>query len=351
MVTIMDEANLAIILVNNSFGGLAMEKKIITLDVSNLWTPYINNTMASCVNTYAIKSISDSDIQSIFIKALELSNHLVQLITEIFQNEQFPIPHGFTEKDVHIDAPRLFSDEFWLFYLHGMSTHGLTAYSLGMTTSHRPDVKRFYLEGFKGATELYDSTLDLLKSKGLLDRVPTITLPEKVEFAKKQNFLAGWFGDHRPLNVIEISSLYFNLQKSTLAKDLILGFSQTAESKEIRLFFRRVVEQAEEHLTIFRSILHKDYISSFVSWDTHITDSDVAPFSDKLMMFHSAFLIQSAMAYYGTALSGSMRRDLGLKYASAIANDVKLAEDCANIMIANQWFEEPPHSVERKENT
>lgn len=109
------------------------------------------------------------------------------------------------------------------------------------------------------------------------------------------------------------------------------------------------MEQAQEHLSIFSSILHKDFISSSISWDTHITDSETAPFSDKLMIFHCAFLIQSAMAYYGTALSGSMRRDLGLKYASAIKSDVKLAEDCAEIMIANEWFEEPPHSVDRRE--
>lgn len=326
-----------------------MDKKIVALDVSNLWTPYISNTMARCVNTYALKTITDSDIHSIFEKAQQLSNHLIQIITEIFQNEQFPIPLGFTEKDVHPDAPRLFSDEFWLFYLHGMSTHGLTAYSLGITTSHRLDVRRFYLEAYKDASELCDTTLNMLKSKGLLERVPTIALPEKVEFAKKQSFLAGWFGDHRPLNVIEISSLYFNLQKSSLAKGLILGFSQTAESKEIQSFFRRVVELADEHLSIFRSILHQDFISSSITWDTHITDSDIAPFSDKLMMFHSAFLIQAAMAYYGTALSGSMRRDLGLKYVSAIANDIKLAEECAKIMIDNEWFEEPPHSVDRKD--
>jgi hypothetical protein len=326
-----------------------MVKKIVALDVSNLWTPYISNTMACCINTYAVKTITDSNIHSIFEKALQLSTHLVQIITEIFQTEQFPIPHGFTEEDVHLDAPRLFSDEFWLFYLHQMSIHGITAYSLGMTTSHRQDVREFYIEAYKGASELYDTTLDMLKSKGLLDRVPTIALPETVEFAKKQSFLAGWFGDNRSLNVIEISSLYFNLQKSTLAKDLILGFSQTAESKEIRTFFRQVVEQAEEHLSIFRSILHEDFISSTISWDTHITDSEIAPFSDKLMMFHCAFLIQSAMAYYGTALSGSMRRDLGLRFVSAVASDVKLAEECAKLMISKEWFEEPPRSVDRSE--
>lgn len=326
-----------------------MEKNIVTLDVSNLWTPYISNTLGTCVNKYALQTITDPEINNIFDKALHLSKNFVQKITVIFKNENFPIPYGFTDEDVHINAPRLFSDDFWLFYLHEMTIHGLTAYSLGVTTSHRLDVRQFYSEAFKGASELYDTTLEMMQSKGLLERPPTLVLAEKVEFAEKQSFIAGWFGDHRPLNAIEISSIYFNLQKSIMTKDLALGFRQTAQSKEIRSFIQQVVELVEEHISIFSSILQDDFISSSISWDTHITDSQIAPFSDKLMMFHCSFLLQSAMAYYGTALSGSMRRDLGLKYSAAIARDAKIAEDAANIMIANGWLEEPPHSVDRRE--
>ncbi|NHM33810.1 DUF3231 family protein [Neobacillus terrae] len=326
-----------------------MEKKIVALDVSNLWTPYMNNTMALCVNKYGLQTIQNPEINAIFGKALNIAENIVQKITAIFNQEHFPIPHGFTEEDVHLDAPRLFSDEFLLFYLHQMSIHGLTSYSLGITASRRLDIRQFYFETYKGSYELYETTLGMLQSKGLLERPPTIVLPEKIEFAEKQSFLTGWFGERRPLNTIEISSLYFNLQKTILTKDLAMGFSQTAKLKEVRRFMEEVFKLATEHIEIFTSILHEDFISSAITWDTHVTDSQFAPFSDKLMIFHCAFLIQSAMAYYGTALSGAMRRDLGLKYSSAIARDVKLAEDCANIMIGNGWFEEPPSSVDRRE--
>jgi hypothetical protein len=326
-----------------------MEKKIVALDVSNLWTPYMNNTMAICVNKYALLTIQDPEINAIFRKALNIAENIVQKITAIFNREHFPIPYGFTAEDVHLDAPPLFSDELWLFYLHQMSIYGLTAYSLGITASRSRDVRQFYFETYKESYELYETALGMLQSKGLMERPPAIALPEKIEFVEKQNFLAGWFGHKRPLNTIEISSLYFNLQKTILTKDLALGFSQTAKMKEIRRFMEELVHLTAEHIEIFTSILHEDFISSAITWDTHVTDSQVAPFSDKLMIFHCAFLVQAAMAYYGTALSGAMRRDLGLKYSSAIARDVKLAEDCANIMIANGWFEEPPSSVDRRE--
>ena len=235
-----------------------MEKKMVSLDVSNLWTPYINNTMSICVSKYALKTITDPEIHSIYDKALTLAENNVQKVTAIFHQENFPIPHGFTEEDVYLNAPRLYSDEFWLFYLHQMTIHGLTAYSLGNSNSRRTDVRQFYLEAYNGAYELYGTSLEMLESKSLLERTPTTVLPEKIEFADKQSFLAGWFGKHRPLNVIEISSFYYNLQKTTLAKDLALGFSQTAQSKEIRHFMQEVVEVAAEHIEMFSSILHED---------------------------------------------------------------------------------------------
>lgn len=140
-------------------------EKIVALDVSNLWTPYMNNTMALCVNKYALQTIQDPEINAVFCNALNIAENIVQKITVIFNQEHFPIPQGFTEEDVHLNAPRLFSDELWLFYLHQMSIHGLTAYSLGITASRRPDVRQFYFETYKESYELYETTLGMLQSK------------------------------------------------------------------------------------------------------------------------------------------------------------------------------------------
>lgn len=163
-----------------------MEKKIVTLDVSNLWTPYISNTLGTCVNKYALQTITDPDIHNIYDKALHLSKNFVQKITGIFQNENFPIPYGFTDEDVHLNAPRLFSDDFWLFYVHEMTIHGLIAYSLGITTSRRLDVRQFYSEAFKEATELFDTTLGMMQSKGLLERPPQSRFRKKLNLQKNK---------------------------------------------------------------------------------------------------------------------------------------------------------------------
>ncbi|WP_090746080.1 DUF3231 family protein [Mesobacillus persicus] len=57
--------------------------------------------------------------------ALELSKQHVQVVTKIFNEEGHAIPQGFTEEDMNINAPRLFSDEYFLFYSKHMTKGSL----------------------------------------------------------------------------------------------------------------------------------------------------------------------------------------------------------------------------------
>jgi len=50
------------------------------------------------------------------------------------ENRTSGLPFGFQESDVHSQAPRLFSDHFMVFYSEIMTSHGLTAFSLALTT-------------------------------------------------------------------------------------------------------------------------------------------------------------------------------------------------------------------------
>lgn len=50
-------------------------------------------------------------------------------IKEFFTKEELPIPKGFTDEDVVVEAPPLFTDTFMIIYIHVMSVHGMTRYS------------------------------------------------------------------------------------------------------------------------------------------------------------------------------------------------------------------------------
>ncbi|WP_308162540.1 DUF3231 family protein [Bacillus sp. ISL-7] len=100
-------------------------------------------------------------------------------------------------------------------------------------------------------------------SKGLYIRAPYVTTPEKVDFIRKQNFLAGWFGERRSLTTLEVTNLYANIQRNVLAMSTFIGFSQVAKSKEVGNFFSRGKEIASKHIEIYSSVLNEKFPSSF----------------------------------------------------------------------------------------
>lgn len=142
--------------------------------------------------------IKDEQIQSIHQLALQYSQEHLEQIKAFFQSENHPIPHGFVEEDVHTDAPRLYSDEFLLFFLNTVSIHGMTSYSLAISTSVRSDIRRFFIKAHEQATELYERCTDLLSSKGLYIRPPQVPVPNEVEFAQSMSYVTpDWLGKHR----------------------------------------------------------------------------------------------------------------------------------------------------------
>ncbi|MGG1678461.1 DUF3231 family protein [Neobacillus sp. NRS-1170] len=317
-------------------------------EMASLWTQYIFDTMSICFFRYALEHIEDPDVKSIYQTSLGISQKHVQKITEFMLNENYPIPHGFTEKDdVNIQAPRLFQDPFYLNYIYIMTLQGMTGYSLSVGTSVRSDLRKYYITCMSETMELFDQSIDLMLSKGLFVRPPVISPPESIDFVKHQSFLTGWLGDRRPLNAIEIGDITFNMLKMHLHAALKVGFIQVAQSKEIRQYFMRGLDIANKHIKIFESVFKEDKLNSPVSWQSMITSSTSMTFSDKYMMYQILLSTQLTLSFYGSALSVNSRRDLGAHYIRLILELLQFADDGANLMIKNGWLEQPPTASDR----
>lgn len=120
--------------------------RLSSSEITNLWSHYIRESMAICVSKYALKDIKDSEIRSTLEYALSLSNSHIQKLINYFKQEKFPIPVGFTDEDVNLKAPPLFSDNFWLMYVYGMTMHGSSLFSLAFNSSARKDIRDFYYQ-------------------------------------------------------------------------------------------------------------------------------------------------------------------------------------------------------------
>ena len=91
--------------------------RLTSTEITNLLTQYEQETMSICIGKYVLATVKDSQIRSVFKSALELSEKHVKKLKGFFNKENFPVPNGFTEKDVNLKAPPLFTDSFWLQYL------------------------------------------------------------------------------------------------------------------------------------------------------------------------------------------------------------------------------------------
>lgn len=323
--------------------------KISSSELANLWTQYVNDSLARCMFRHFLHYVQDKDIIQVLEYALELTERHLQKAGEFLTTEGYPIPKGFTDEDVTIDAPPLFSDTYIIVYLHIMAIHGLTRYAGAIGNVTREDQREYFIGVMTETLELYDRSTKVLTHKGIISKPPSLNNHQKVEFIKKQNFLTGWLGKRRPISAVEISGTYLNLQKTMVKTVLELGFSQVAESKEVRNYMERARQLCNDHFKVLSSMLIEDNLHVPRTYETEVTDSTTPPFSDKLMLFHVTALLSSAIGYYGEAMGISQRRDLAASYAKMIAEIGLLAEDGMNLLIENEWMEQPPLATDHND--
>jgi len=329
-----------------------MEKDTIRLtapELSSLWTQYMFDSMSICFIKYALEHIEDNEIREIYNSALLSSETHIKRIKGFLVGENYPIPLGFTDKDVDIKAPRLFQDPFYLYYMYIMTLQGITGYSLSVSTSIRADLRSYYIECNTDVMAFFDKTINVMLSKGLLVRPPTLTPPDTIDFVKHQSFLTGWFGKRRPLTAMEIGDISFNMNKMHMHAALKLGFSQVAKSQKVRDYIKRGLTITIKHIDKFESIFREEKLNAPMSWQSQATNSTTSPFSDKFIMYQVQLSSQIAIAFYGTALSVTSRRDLGIEYVMLTSELMKFAEDGSNLMIDYGWLEEPPRANDRRE--
>ncbi|NRD77052.1 DUF3231 family protein [Bacillus sp. BRMEA1] len=324
---------------------MTVKEELTSSEIANLWTAYIDNSAMSIKLKYVLHIMEDTEILPIVQKTNQLSeNNLIQF-NQIFDKEKYSAPIGFTDSDVHLAAPRLYSDSFFLVFLQNKMDMNLNAYSMGLSHSTRSDIRNFFQQSLAASIEIFKEATDLMLEKGIYVRPPYIPTPKTVDMTERQNFLTGWLGKRRPLTAIEIDQLFFNISRNALGHALLLGYSQVAKLKEVREHMRRGADIAKKHIHLFSSILLEEDIPAPMLWASKIEDTSVSPFSDKLLMFEVTGTTQAGVGYYGRSLASAQRRDLGAQYLKVLTDSILYGEDGGNITIKNAWLEEPPQAI------
>jgi Protein of unknown function (DUF3231). len=318
-------------------------------EIAALWNTYMQYTMFICVFKCFALSAEDNDNRMIMEDAVHICHKRVEKVKELLNNEKIPIPIGFSENDMNIEAPRLFSDPYYLYYMINANKIAVGINGLSFVTSGRADVREFYDHCVNSSIHLYNNTINVLLSKGLYIRPPLVTTLKNADFVKNQDFMGGYMGERRSLLAQEISALFYGIITNNIGKRLLIGFRQTTRSAQLRKYMDRGVGMANNFLDTFSFSLVQEDVPDSLPWDFMVTDSTTPIFSDKLMAFHTVMITSAGILNYAASMSTSLRHDLMAHYAKALMEVANYLEDGINIMIDNGWYEEPPKTVDRRE--
>lgn len=317
-------------------------------EMGKLWASYIGNSMGTRTIRYFLKHIDDSEIKKILEFALDLSQSFTQSISEIFNQNSFPVPVGFTEKDVNLNAPRLYHDEFYLHYLQYLGKAGMSIYSVAIPLVTKKEVSDFFANCLSETTKLMIMVNDLLKSKGKLMNAPFVSPPREIDFIDNQDFLNGFFGERRTLHGLEVAHLYGCINNDVTSKALMLGFVQGAKHEKVKKYLERGIHLNQKHIEKLSKKLTEDNVPAPPLIDHLVTDSSTPVFSDKLMVFHKIDMFAMKIREYANGASLNGRRDIGTMFTKAQIDVSLYVEDGANILIDHNWMEQPPLMIDRE---
>lgn len=325
------------------------QSHLTAAEMGKLWATYVGNTMGKGVLSYFLQHVDDKEIKENLQYALGLCKEYIQTIGAIFKQADFPIPVGFTDDDVNLEAPRLYEDDFYLHYLQYLGKAGVSIYSVAIPLVTRKDIRDFFVKALQDTSKLMVNVTEALLSRNISVNPPVIPPPQGVDFVTKQSFLNAFFGKVRPLQGLEIAHFYGNLNNDITSKAIIVGFSQVARSEKVRQYLERGKMINHKHIDLMSEKLSKDGLPIPPSIDHLVRPSTEPPFSDKLMVYHKIDMFSMKIREYANGASLNGRKDIGTLYAKCQLDVSLYVEDGANLMIDQGWLEQPPEAIDRDE--
>ncbi|MDF2840873.1 MAG: hypothetical protein K0Q99_1645, partial [Clostridia bacterium] len=331
--------------------GIYLEKHNIGLttpEISSLWKTYIQQTATLCVIKHFMQHIQDVEIKPLLAEQSDFLQLFIARAKAIFQEEHFPIPKGFSDKDLNSSAPALFTDLYGLSFVYRLNQMNLSDYATIATKVARQDIVEYFYDCMDSTAKIYKKALNLMLSKGIYDRPPKMSYPDHVEFIQKQDSLFDkWFHDPRPLNAFELGEIFYIIERNYIGILLLMGFIQVMKDNEIKKFLIDGKDLAQKQIDIFNKILIEEEHLGNIPVSIEVTDSTVSPFSDNLIMFLVATTITTGIYLAAYALSASSRKDLAAHYISIIIDILKYGGEGLRIMVNRGWMEQPPQAFDR----
>nr|WP_275677686.1 DUF3231 family protein [Neobacillus drentensis] len=162
-------------------------------------------------------------------------------------------------------------------------------------------------------------------------------------------YLNGFFGGSRPLNTAEIANLSRIVHRAQFSKMVFVTFHKLAKEKELKHHFSKGRVGIQKVLDALQEVLDKENIPISASGDYKISEVEMSPFSDKLMLFFvNTCLGIFCFSMVSQAMTSSLRTDIHSKL-DKISDDMKKYYGLGLLLVIKEkWFEQPSQVVNRE---
>ncbi|MDR3542095.1 MAG: DUF3231 family protein [Desulfosporosinus sp.] len=318
-------------------------------EISNIWAAYMKNSMELRFFEYFIETIEDGEIRKVLDRMLNQTRKSIEQVRTIFIKENIAIPLGFTDEDVRVDAHKMFSDTFVLFFCYDIILLSITTFSSALSECTRKDVRNYFQTSLEFTLSMQNEMIDLMLAKGVYLRPPQVAIDNVVDFVDEMKYFSGFLGGSRPVNVAEIANLSRVIHRAQFSKMIFVAFSKAATLRELGLHFGKGRDEIQKVLDSLQEVLEKENIPISAASDYKIFDLKIAPFSDRLMLFFvNMCLGMFCFTMIAQAMTSSFRSDIVSKFTK-IMNDMKqYYGEGLKFTIKEGWLERPPQSINRK---
>lgn len=320
------------------------ETKMSASELGALWMTYHKKTMILRILEYFIDKSDDQKATDLMSDLWNQLHSLTLEMETMFKNEGAAVPNGFTEKDVQLEAPKLWDNGFDIMLCRILKEISAGMYVLHLTMSYRQDIIKLYRDMSEVTETFYGHFTQYLLDKKLYTRPNYVNMPKSTDYITDKNYLKGTniFGKKRTLNTVEYGYLYHAMETNIVGMQLLQGFTQTTKDEEVKKYFMEGIALTKEIIRETSDILLENNIQPPATPGGTVTNSTMPPFSEKLMMFCNYLLDGLSLGGGGFSVGFSLRNDL--QYKNMIFAKDLFQYQCkgVNLMMAKGWLEEPP---------
>ena len=304
-----------------------------------LWFLHSSSNMVNVFLGNLMETAEDADLKNVLTEIKTLSSFQEKEALQFLADNGLNVTPFFSANDLHSPSEKLFSDQLMIEILKHITSNGLGVLSFQYTDLTIPKVKNFFKEILNKLIQIDISILNLLEHKGLLqNRSFSYTNAED----RENKLFKVASTQQRPLNAVELASMFGSFQCNNVGVALCTAFSDVAKDEDTKSFLQDGIKLSYNQVDVLSEIYRENGVPTTTGLEAHVLKVNKSPFSDKLMANLIMFLNPIAIGNLQTAVVSSYKKS-HVKALKELIDQVEgYSEKGFKLLVRKDWFNEPP---------